>query len=187
MNIDEAGPDENMHDNDLDAGHHERSRRSRRHKEKHGRGAGSKGDGRSERLSSPIYRERPPRSDGSEGSEDGDKRPHTRKLKNSSLWDHSDRGNGEDEHDSESPRDSRQSLRTSDYSSRYYDRRDRHRADRGESERQFPVHHQKSERKRGTSDAEDLEATRSRATDNRIDEPSDERGRWAPYDKRDSA
>lgn len=186
MSIDEAGPDENMHDNDLDTDHHERSGRSRRYKEKHGRGAGSKGDGQSERRSSPIYRERPPRSDGSEGSEDGDKRPRSHKLKNPSLWDHSDRGNEEVEHDSESPRDYRQSLITSYYSSRYYDRRDRRRAERGESERQFPVRHQKSERKRGTSDVEDLDAMRSHATDNRNGEASDERGRWAP-DKRDSA
>lgn len=196
MNIHETEPDENMHENDLDLYRHERSR-SRRHREKQCRGAGSKGGERiednrgplnqtgrakgkgagqpkkmstspadqrnsrgtttinsdcsdGERQSPDISGEESPMSDGSEKFEDGKKRPRTHKLKNCSNWDNRDRGNGEDDYDNECIRDSRKSY-ASDYSSKYQCRKERQRAEMGECETQFPVHQEKSERKRGRS------------------------------------
>lgn len=58
----------------------------------------------------------------------------------------------------------------------------RERVWKGVNLRQFPIHQEKSERKRGTSDDEYLKAIRSHATD----ETDDKRGRWVP-DKGDSA
>ncbi|KAL1534936.1 [pyruvate dehydrogenase (acetyl-transferring)] kinase [Salvia divinorum] len=224
VNRQETYPDENMHENDLDSYYHERSR-SKRHREKQCRGAGSKGDGWIEDSRGPLnqsgtakgkdprqqnkistspaeqrncrgttthssyltgdysdgeiqsphlYGEESPMSHDSVEFEDRKKRPRTHKVKSSSNWDNSDRGNVEDEHDSESLRDSRRSYRTSDYSSSKYHCRQR--AERGESERQISAHQEKSERKRGS--IEYLEAIRSHATD--------ERGRWEP-DEGDSA
>ncbi|XP_042010097.1 zinc finger CCCH domain-containing protein 5-like [Salvia splendens] len=131
-----------------------------------------------ERHGPHLYGEESPRSYGSEEFEDRKKRRRTHKLKNSSNWDNSDRGNVEDENDSESLRDSRRSYRTSDCSSSKYHRRQR--AERGESERQISAHQEKLERRRGSIDY--LEAIRSHATN----ESDDERGRWEP-DEGDSA
>ncbi|XP_057809213.1 zinc finger CCCH domain-containing protein 5 isoform X2 [Salvia miltiorrhiza] len=130
--------------------------------------AGDCSDG--ERQSRHICGEESPISHGSEEFEERKKRPCTNKLKISSNWDNSDRGNGEDAHDSEILRGSCQSYRTSDYSSKYHCRKERQRVERGKSERQIPVHREKSERKR---EVEYREVIRSHATD-------DERGRWEP-------
>lgn len=151
MNSNGTDSDENTHENNLDPYHHEPSRRSRRHREK---------------QSAHIYREKEsPSFDGSEEFEDGKRRSRIHKPKNSNNWDDSDGGNGKVEHGSES-------LKVS----KYY-RKDGQRAERGESKKRYSSHHEKSQRKRGTSD---FEAIRSDATDNQIDESNDKRGRWEP-------
>lgn len=166
MNIYETDSEENMHDNNLDPYYHEPSKKSRRYREK---------------QSAHIYGEKEsPSSDGSEEFQQGTKSRRTHKPMNSSNWDNSDGGNGKFEHDSESLRDSHQGHRTSVYSSKY-NRKDRQRAERGEFEKQFSFHHEKSQRKRAkVSDVGCLEAVRSHDTVNQIDESNDKRGRWEP-------